>query len=57
MFPVKNSEPNNWNTCENDVVKLVKHIVVDRRATKEADPAKHPNRNNVQYVFVEHVRN
>ncbi len=56
MLPIKNCKPNNWKTREHNVVKLVEHIIVDGSATEETDPAKHPNRDNIQNVLIEHVQ-
>jgi hypothetical protein len=55
MFPVKNSEPNNWNTCENNVVELVKLIVINCSAAEETLKTENPNRDYIKHVFVEHV--
>ncbi len=57
MFPIKDGEPNNRNTCENNVVKLIEYIVVNSSAAKKADPAEHPDRDHIEHVFVKHVRN
>ncbi len=55
MFPIKHSEPDNWNARKHYVIKLVKDVIVNGCTTEETNPAKHPNRDDVEHVFVEHV--
>jgi hypothetical protein len=55
VFPIKNSKPDDWSTCEENIVALVQNIIIDRSATKKAIPAKHPYRYNVKNIFVKHI--
>jgi hypothetical protein len=55
VFPIKYSEPDYGNTSENDVIKLIENVVINGGSAKEANPAKHPNRDNIKHVFVEHI--
>jgi hypothetical protein len=57
MFPVKDSIPNDRCTCEEDVVALIKNVIVDSSATEKAVPAEHPDRNYVKHVLVKHIGN
>ena len=56
MFPVEDGKPNNRDACENNIVKLIEYIVVNSSTAKKTDPAEHPDRDNIQHVFVKHVR-
>ena len=56
MFPIKNRKPNNGCTGKENVVTLIENIVVNCCAAEKAVPAKHPDRYNVKYILVEHVR-
>ena len=35
MFPIKNSEPNDWNSRKYDIVTLIEYIVKYWSATEE----------------------
>ena len=56
MFPVENGEPDDRYASKHDIVKLVQNIIVDSSSAKEADPSVHPYWNDVQHVFIEHIR-
>ena len=55
MFPIKNCKPNNRDARKHDVIKLIKNVIVNGGATEETNPAKHPNWDNIEHIFVEHV--
>jgi hypothetical protein len=57
VLPIKNCEPNDRYTSEYNIIELVQHIVINSCATKETDPAEHPNWNNVENILVKHVGN
>ena len=57
MFPIKNCKPDDWNTSEKYVVALVQNVIIYSSAAKKAIPTKHPNRYDVEDIFVEHIRN
>lgn len=56
MFPVEDGKPNNRDTCENNIVKLIEYIIVNCSAAKKTDQTVHPYRDDIQDVFVKHVR-
>lgn len=57
VLPIENCKPNNWYTRKNNIVKLIKNIVVNCGAAKKGFPSKHPNWNDIKHIFVEHVIN
>jgi len=57
VFPVEHRKPNDRCTCEENVVALVKNIVINCSAAKFAVKTEHPDRDYIEYIFVEHVRN
>ena len=57
MFPVKYREPDDRRTCEENVVALVQNIVINCSSAEFAVKTEHPDRDHIEYIFVEHVRN
>lgn len=55
MLPVKYSEPNNWKTCEDDIVELVHQDVVDGGSREVGVESEEPNRPHIQNILIEHV--
>ena len=56
VLPVENSEPHNWKGCKNQVVTTVQKVVVDKLSWEFWNDTEAENRNYVQYILVEHVR-